>query len=305
MSTSGQSSYNPTRDVIVDRALRILRAYPIYSSPHAVQVTNALTALNMMLKSWQTQGLLWLREKITVFPTSGTTRYLLPGARVAADITETTLTSLAGTALVVASTDGMMAADFIGIVLDDNTLHWDTIASVTDGTSLVLTTGTSSSASAGNAVYVYTTAFGRPPRVYGAYRLQADGTEVMLNALHRSDYLQKTNKRSTGTPVEWHYDAQLAAGELFLYPAPTDERIRVLLDVDRVIEDMLSDQNNFDAPQHWIEAIAYGLADRLTDEYGTPMAERQLINQRFSAARDNALNYDREPVSTFFQPEYC
>jgi hypothetical protein len=68
--------------------------------------------------------------------------------RVAASATETTLE--------VNSTTGMAAADVIGIQLDDLSWHWTSVASVTDGDTLVLAAGIPASRSAPVGAPIYT-----------------------------------------------------------------------------------------------------------------------------------------------------
>ena len=62
MSTSGTSQLTMTRDTIVRRALRMVGAYTSPDLPRPEQLTDAITVLNMMLKTWQVEGFLWLRR---------------------------------------------------------------------------------------------------------------------------------------------------------------------------------------------------------------------------------------------------
>jgi hypothetical protein len=80
MTTSGSTSFNAVRDQIVKGALRLVNAYASTNEPRAEQVNDALEALNILLKSWQVEGFLWLREFATLTLVPGQAKYLLPGA---------------------------------------------------------------------------------------------------------------------------------------------------------------------------------------------------------------------------------
>jgi len=58
------------------------------------------------------------------------------------------------TTMLVDSTTGMAAGDRVGIELDSDAVHWTTIASITDATTFVLTTGLPSAAGDDNKVIV-------------------------------------------------------------------------------------------------------------------------------------------------------
>lgn len=62
MTTSGVSSFDSVRDEIVFGALRMVGAYASTDKPRPEQVQDAIVSLNMILKSWQSEGFLWLKE---------------------------------------------------------------------------------------------------------------------------------------------------------------------------------------------------------------------------------------------------
>lgn len=80
MTTSGVFSPTSTRDIIVYGALRLVGAYASEDTPRAQQVTDATIALNMMLKSWQISGFIWLREFREIALLQGVDYYPLPDA---------------------------------------------------------------------------------------------------------------------------------------------------------------------------------------------------------------------------------
>lgn len=78
MTTSGTTSNDLVRDVVIKAALRLVKAYSPYAGPRADQVIDASEALGMMLSSWQIQGFLWVKEFVTLPLVSGTSSYSLP-----------------------------------------------------------------------------------------------------------------------------------------------------------------------------------------------------------------------------------
>lgn len=145
----------------------------------------------------------------------------------------------------------------------------------------------------------------RPLKVHGATRRDSSGNEVPLLFISRSDYLRLTNKATTGSIVQYYYDAQRANGKLFVWPTPaTGVTDKVCLDVDRIIEDAGTDGSTqtLDIPTDWINAVKYGVAYRISGEYGMSIADRGVLAKEAAAFREKALDNARENVSTFFQP---
>ena len=85
MSTSGVTSFNPVRDQIIYGALRLVNAYASTDVPRPEQVNDALESLNMLLKSWQVEGFLWLKQFAVLQCVSGQKTYTLPGVETVTD----------------------------------------------------------------------------------------------------------------------------------------------------------------------------------------------------------------------------
>ena len=87
MSTSGSTSDNPVRDRSIKRALRLINAYASTDDPRPEQMADALDTLNSLLKSWQVEGFLWLKQFATLTCVEGQAKYSLPGPETLADET--------------------------------------------------------------------------------------------------------------------------------------------------------------------------------------------------------------------------
>jgi hypothetical protein len=304
MTTSGETTFNPVRDVVVKSALRLVGAYATGGLPKAQQILDANTALNMMIKTWQTQNFMWVKEFVTLFLAGEQRIYDLPGANGASSYIETTVISEVQVAspdvIPVTSSAGMSVGDIFGVLLDDNSIDWGVILTVDTATQVTLTADIDGAASATNAVYSYAVADAlyRPTRIFHSNRLLEQDSEVPLTHLGRDDYQDLTNKRSAGTPVQIYYDPQLATGKLYVWPVPIDAREKLVLSVDRPLQVMIDSANTYDFPEEWIEVLKYGLAVRLAPEYAVPLAERRELKSEFAQFASNLTDYDIDDVST-------
>jgi len=65
MAVSASSDFSVNRDELISAAMRIVGILAPGDTPLAARVTTASEALNMMIKSWQSEGIgLWLNQMI-------------------------------------------------------------------------------------------------------------------------------------------------------------------------------------------------------------------------------------------------
>jgi hypothetical protein len=57
-------------------------------------------------------------------------------------------------------------------------------------------------------------------------------------------------------------------------------------------------------PEYWQEALIYGLAHRLSPEFGVPLADRQTLAAEAKRFLDDALEYNETEDSLFFRPDW-
>ena len=68
MAVSGSSDFSVNRDELISAAFRIIGILAPGDTPLAARVTTATEALNMLIKSWQSEGIgLWLNQTVTLF----------------------------------------------------------------------------------------------------------------------------------------------------------------------------------------------------------------------------------------------
>ena len=58
-----------------------------------------------------------------------------------------------------------------------------------------------------------------------------------------------------------------------------------------------------DFPRYWYEAVIYGLASRLSREYGIPVQDRQELKQEAEMFHQQALSFGTEEGSLYLQPD--
>lgn len=78
MAVSGTTTFNMTRDDIIEASLRTLGVLDLGSTPDAATVKSASNILNMMLKDWETDGIkLWTTTQVLVPYVPGQVTYTI------------------------------------------------------------------------------------------------------------------------------------------------------------------------------------------------------------------------------------
>jgi hypothetical protein len=289
--------------------MRLIGVLGVSESASTNELTFCSNALNLMLKSWQAEGLnLWTRQEATVFLTADTSEYSLPGASGSDTVVETELSVAAATSatsLTVDTTTGMTASDVILIELDDGTLDSTTIVSVDSSTTLTITTGLSSAAAVDNNVYTYTTAIARPLDILNVRYRNDDLFDRELEKLTYEEYQARPSKDTTsGTPTSFTYAPGLDTGKLYVYPRPDSVDGRLKITYTRVVEDLDSATDNADIPEEWLEAVVYGLALRIAPAFGKDQKAIQTIGPIAENLRQALEEWDNEKSSVFIRPDY-
>lgn len=76
MSTSGTTTYSTSRNLIIEGALRILGVTAQGESPNSDMITEAASALNMMVKAWEADGMpLWATKEYSIPLTASVASY--------------------------------------------------------------------------------------------------------------------------------------------------------------------------------------------------------------------------------------
>jgi len=310
MTTSGITTYNETETEIIHDAYEKINVVGTDETVSAEDYASAHRTLNRMIKFWQ--GIdyhLWLKETATIFLQKNQLEYTLnsTGDHATLSYVETTLSADEASGQVilsVTSSTGMNVDDYVGIKQDDNTLHWSTIKTIIDPTSIEINTAITDDAASGSKVYAYTTRLDQPFDVYSAVRESESQIDVPMNYLAYQEYFELPNKTSTGFPVSYNYNRKINSALIRIWPVPITVEHLIKITFARKIEDFSVVSNDPDFPQEWIEVLVLNLAVKLAPNYGkagTPNFAEVKEDAKLSLMQVGA--FDNEPGSIYFQPQ--
>jgi hypothetical protein len=312
MATSGSVDFNQTRNEIIKDALVLLGVIGADETIHEADQALSARFLNKMVKSWDAQGIhLWTATEATLFLADEVAEYDLSNASGSArwsdTVVDTTLSAAEAasqTVISVTTSTGMTAADIVGIVADDDTVHWSTIASVDSSTQITIDDATVAASASGNRVYSFTTRANRPLKIHSVRRRSETANDVPLIKLSREEYFDLPAKDSVGTPVQFFYDPQLTTGKLYLWPKPSDPEVRLKMTYQRQLEDFDAAGNNPDFPQEWLECLTYNLAVRLAPAFGKDQKAIATLAPMAVSMLESIKSYDNEVTSISISPNY-
>lgn len=98
-------------------------------------------------------------------------------------------------------------------------------------------------------------------------RITRSSIDLRMTELSREEYYGLPNKTTEGYPTQWFYDRQRSSGTLYVWPVPDATAGTLKFTYRRQIMDMDAGANDMDLPPEWVDAVVYGLADRLGDIY--------------------------------------
>lgn len=313
MTTSGTDSFNPTAYAIVTAALRKISAFASGETPDAQSVTDAIQALNGMIKEWDALGIhVWTETEGILFLQPGQNMYLLgPGstdnATTAYELTNTAVIGATGaTSVHVNSIAGMAAGNKVGVTLDSGGVFWTTIASAPSALTIPLSAALPSQASIGNIVYAYATSLVRPLRVFGARRFNIGSQiETPMIVMSRLDYMNLPNKFNTGTITQYFYTPELGQGQFYVWPSPQSPVVDAIkFTFDRQIQDINTVANTADFPQEWFSTLVFNLAVEIGPEYDVPLQKMQWLEAQASKKLDRVGGWDKESEPILFGVSY-
>lgn len=302
-------NFTQTRDQVITDAFQLLGVYGLGKTIIDADKNFASNQLNKMLKSWEMDGLhLWTKVEGIQFlqPAQGSYQIGNDSTDFScnlsdASITATTATLLSGvTVIPVISSAGMTAADYVGIVMADNTVFWTTIDTVDSSTQITLDSPIEQNINSGMTVYSFTTKLNKPLRILTARRASGyDGNpgtlqEVLMSVMSYQDYQNMTSKYVNGTPNQYAYLPGTLSGTLYLWQRPAFGSDRIHFTYERIIEDVDEATDNFDLPQEWLEVITWQLAVRLGTSYGRGEKVNKEILPIASLMLEKAQDWDRE-----------
>lgn len=310
MALSGTVTFNMTARQAAEWTFSLIGVKKMEQPLQAAELQDWLNSANLMLKSWQAQGLhLWKEEEAVLFLNVGQTDYNIgvggdPCCRLDDFVGTTTTTDLLAAATVIPVTDstGMTNGDAVGIELSNGDRFWTTLT-VNSATQITIGTGLPSAASSGASVYTYTTLLNRPLRILSFRRkIFEQDNEIMVETWSRDQYFNQVNKQSQGTVVNAYYSPQLANGKIYVWQTASQVTQLLRFTYEDPIQDIANDTNNLDIPVEWLETFCYNVAARLCDMYDVPVEKVQTVGSKAALFLDNLLGFDQEMTSISVRP---
>lgn len=316
MAKSNSANLNATESDIITEALQICGVVAAGGTASANQITDCGRTLNYMIKAWMADGLqLWLNEELVVFPVkdqSSLTFAASNGDRMCLS-SELVTTKLNGdhasgaTSLTVDSITNISASDVIGVVTDDDGIHWTTVSGSPSGTTITLTSGLSSSASDNDRVFTYTTAFTQKvARINNAWIRTTDTIDIPVEVISRKEYVYLSDKTTSGRPNQLYFDPQYLTSVANIWPVFDDNYTndRLYVYATRYVEDFDASTNDADFPMEWYFPLAYGLAMYAGPKYGVTGQRLNEISTLAVDLKEKALDFDMENQSVFISPNF-
>lgn len=310
MATSGSVDFTQTRNEIIADALVHLNVLDAGEDADSVDDTFAARQLNRMLKTWMIDGIhLWTRQEAYLFTQKSQASYTLgpSGSAKATLVSETVSTTLAadessgdGT-VKLSSVTGISTSDNIGVVLDDDTIEWFTVSSISSP-DVTLSGSLGGDASSGNPVFAYTDKIGKPLRVIDAQRRSKDDIDTPIIMVSHEEYQRLPNKTDTGKTNQVYYHPLRDTGSVYLWPEPETAADRIRMTCQFAIEDMDSTVDNLDLPQEWLDTAVWNLALKLAPSYGVGGEMYKQIRDEAQRLYQGLLMWDQQPESLYFQP---
>lgn len=300
MATSGTATFSVNRDEIIEASLRLLGVIGVGEDPIAEDYTNCSEALNIMIKSWVKKGFpLWVYRTIEIPMLEGLGVYPLgPTAGYVYSVTindggtgypdSGTVTFSSGTAT------GTYAAS--GGVIQSVT--------ITNGGNSYTTAPTVTFSGGGSGEDVTANIAGktlpRPLRIIDAFIRNPQGFDTSLSIISQEEYDIFGAKSSQGIPNQLYYDNQLINGQVYVIGVPSEDGWTVHATTQRMFEDMSTSTDDFDFPQEWFQALKWGLANELSDEYGIDENKIMRIQMKAEQYLTECSDWSQEEASIYF-----
>jgi hypothetical protein len=311
MATSGVVTYQATGTEIIRRAFLSLGYIDETQSPTATQTSDALVALNYLIKNWsgspnyfpgfkawtRRTAYLWMQDSTTTYTVGGTSGTANGWTETYAR-TKLSSAEVAGTSLAVDSITGFTNGDFLAVE-ESNTLKWTTVNGVPSAG--VITSAAAITAPADAYVWGYTTKARNPLAVETVTLVDTNDDRILLYPLTWKELAAYSELKNVSQPWGYHFQPGRLYGTIIIdcYPEETNN----LLEVRYIsaIEDMAAAGNDIEMPQAYYLPLCYALAEAMaTKGDWTPDMEQKFVRS-LTAARDT---YAEEDHSFFLQGEF-
>lgn len=307
MAISNSVNFTVTRDEIISQAYRQIGVLGEGETATLDQVIETSPVLNMMLKTWQADGLnLFAIQKNYLFLEKGVASYEV-SVNTSNHFTNqfySTTTSAAAssgaTSITVTSASNISAGDYIGVASGTDIL-WTTVNGAPSGSTVNLTDALTSDVASGDIVYSYTSKSNKPLNITDCLLTKySSGTDLPIEIISRKDYSVLPSKLTSGNVTQIYFDRQVSSSKVLTWPVTSDERDYLTLYVQRTLSDMDSSTDEPEYPKEWFLPIYLNLALLLAPRYGVPNDVYQKISQQAAYWYNTAKGFDSELYTSVF-----
>lgn len=306
MALSNSFNYSVDAATVIQDALENLGVVGRGESVDSDDQSVCLRALNLIVKQWsspanQKPGMrVWLRRTAYLFPQKSQAVYNIgigQTDKCSETLNRTTISAaeaIGQTTLSVTSSTGMTASDVIGIVQDDGSTHWSTIASTGAGT-VTINNALTVAAAAGNAVYWYTNAITyRPMEVLSASLRQyvnSDWQDTPIELTTQlADYEGLPTKGGLGYPVFVLVEQFRLLQRLSFDAAFRDARYIARLVLTSPADDLDTTSDDLMFPVEMYAPLSWELALRVAPKFGAPWTETHKASYNNAMAIGDRIN---------------
>lgn len=298
MTTSGTTELGYTVNQILEEAYDALGVAADGETLSGNLFARGKKSLNMLLRQWQGSGMhLWTMTEGYLFPTKGDESFSLATARVVNAYSRTTTSAAASstdTTVTLTSVTGITNGLNIGILMDDNTMHWTTVNGAPAGNVVTLTDALTGDVNNGAVVFTHDGTFRACQRIRQVRRIDSSTYEIPMQMYARADYMALPNKAEQSVPVVAYVSRQLSASTIYLWPTVNREDIVIPFTYERVIEAVTASTETLDVPEYWFPALYLNLAVLLATKMGTNPQRYQVVLSQAQEALAQAMTFDTE-----------
>lgn len=296
----------------IENALKVIGVLDSAQPLQSRDRTTTLQALNSMARHWQTQyGHLWLQGYGALLCEKDKQSYKLGagGDRFVniVDLLTPTLSAAASsgaTVVSVSSASGAADNDNIGVYLSTGAFHWTTIASIS-GSEITLASALPEDAANNAQVYIYTTEAERPLKInFATYAYNLSSSEIPLHKLGRQEYIEQPQKSTSGSVNEFYFQPTLNLATLYLWPVSDTNLGIIRASYTTPFTELVSNDDEVQFPDEWEDAVIFGLASRIMDEYGLPEQKQAVIQSKADRYLSDCLAFDNENADLHIEPDY-
>lgn len=301
MTTSNTYQFNPSLGELVIYAYNLCGVRPTALLQEHMEA--ARMASNMLLSRWSNQGVnLWEVDKVSVSLDQDVVVLSASGDGAVVTLTYASVDTPVYTAGTTIAVSGITPSQYNG--------SW-TVVSSSPGVVTYASTATGAYVSGGiiqspfNEISTYSV---NPNTVmildaYVTNTQTGENIDRIILPVSRTEYASYPNKQQSGFPTVFWFD-RLISPTVTLWPVPYPNNGPTVLSyyrVKRIQDSNLTNGQNLDVPYLFMEAFAYGLAERLAMIWAPDKIP--LIKPLYEEAYDIASRQNVETAQQYISPQ--